>query len=516
MKKIIVIHPYLFSIFPIISFYNYNEDIAKFSYIFLPIAISLVFTISLYTLLQILIKNKIKAAVISSSFLILFFSFGHVINMVPLRYIAIGKVVITTYHFIIIILIDFIIITAILIFKTKKKLISINAYLNIVAIVLVLFSLINIMTQRYNHLKITENYTDGPFNTNKKNNEYLPDIYYIVFDGYAREDILKEIYQYDNSEFIDYLTNKGFYVADQSNSNYPQTYLSVASSLNFKYINSLSEIVGEDSDDRKLLSTMIINNNVYDILKNNGYLFVSVPGCWTEKKLYADIYLQNAKMSLDDFHVALINLTPLGAVPLGKNLQLNLLRDNLIFGLNRIQDIAEINSPTFVYAHFVIPHPPFIFGKDGESINPKGKVIGKDGSHYFKIYPSKKEYKRKYKNQLIFVNKKAKKLIDEILNKSNRPPIIILQSDHGPGSLTNWDDPGKTNMKERFSILNAYYLPEEGKKLLYTSITPVNTFRVIFNYLFNYDLEILNDESYFATWDHPYKFINVTNELIDN
>jgi len=516
MKKNIVIHPFLFSVFPIISFYNYNKDIAKFSYIFLPIAVSLVLTVSLYLLLQILIKNKIKAAIISSSFLILFFSFGHISNVLPLRYITIGKLVITTYHCIKFILIDFIIITAIFILRTKRKLISINACLNTVAIALILFLSISILTHRYNHLKVSENYTENYFNINKKIDEYLPDIYYIVFDGYAREDILKELYQFDNSEFIDYLTNKGFYVANQSNSNYPQTFLSVASSLNFKYINYLSKIVGENSNDRRPLSTMIVENNAYNILKNNGYLFASVPGSWTEKKLYADIHLQNGKISLNDFHVALINMTPLGVVPIGKKFQLNLLRDNLIFGLNHIKDLAEINSPTFVYAHFVIPHPPFIFGKDGESINPKGKVIGKDGSHYFKIYPSKKEYRRKYKNQLLFVNKKAKILIDEILNRSNKPPIIILQSDHGPGSLTNWENPAKTNMKERFSILNAYYLPEEGKKLLYKSITPVNTFRVIFNYLFNYDLDLLNDESYFATWDQPYKFINVTNELIDN
>ena len=517
MKKIIVIHPFLFAIFPIISFYVHNKNIAEFSYIFLPIAISLVFTISLYFLLQILIKNKIKAAFICSSFLILFFSFGHIINMLPLRYIDIGRVAITTYHLIIIILIDFIIITVILILKTKRNLIPINTYLNLVAIVLTLFPLINIWPQRYDHLNVSEKYTEDYFNTNKKNNEYLPDIYYIVFDGYARNDILKEIYHYDNMEFIKYLTNKGFYVADQSNSNYPQTYLSVASSLNFKYINFLSEIVGENSDDRKPLSTMIINNNVYNILKNNGYLFVSVSGCWTENKLYADIHLQNAKLSHSkrrNFEIALINTTPLGVVTICKN-YINLRRNNLIFGLSHIQDIAEINSPTFIYSHFLIPHPPFIFGKDGESINPKGLVVEKDGSHYLKLHPNREEYREKYKNQLIFVNKKAKEMIDKIIKKSKKPPIIILQSDHGPGSLTDWEDPGKTNMKERFSILNAYYLPEEGKKLLYNSITPVNTFRVIFNYLFNYDFEILKDESYFATWDHPYKFINVTKELID-
>ena len=79
--------------------------------------------------------------------------------------------------------------------------------------------------------------------------------------------------------------------------------------------------------------------------------------------------------------------------------------------------------------------------------------------------------------------------------------------------MTDWENPEKTNMKERLSILNAYYLPEEGKKLLYESITPVNTFRIIFNYLFNTEFEILNDKSYFSTWSKPYQFIDVTERM---
>jgi hypothetical protein len=65
----------------------------------------------------------------------------------------------------------------------------------------------------------------------------------------------------------------------------------------------------------------------------------------------------------------------------------------------------------------------------------------------------------------------------------------------------------KTNKKERFSILNAYYLPGGGEKLLYPGITPVNTFRVIFKYYFGADIELLPDASYYSTWDEPFKFI---------
>jgi hypothetical protein len=48
---------------------------------------------------------------------------------------------------------------------------------------------------------------------------------------------------------------------------------------------------------------------------------------------------------------------------------------------------------------------------------------------------------------------------------------------------------------------------------LYEEITPVNTFRLIFNAYLGTDLELLEDRSYYSTWAHPYRFVDVTDEV---
>jgi hypothetical protein len=63
-------------------------------------------------------------------------------------------------------------------------------------------------------------------------------------------------------------------------------------------------------------------------------------------------------------------------------------------------------------------------------------------------------------------------------------------------------------------ILNAYYLPGTGQAGLYPSITPVNSFRVVFNAYFGTDLPILPDRSYiFTNQLHLYDFRDITDLL---
>ena len=161
----------------------------------------------------------------------------------------------------------------------------------------------------------------------------------------------------------------------------------------------------------------------------------------------------------------------------------------------------------------MIPHPPFLFNKNGKVATRVEDTIDFHGLHYSKTPERVEQYRQDYLGQLEYANKKILRSIDQILANSETPPVIILQSDHGPGSTLDWENPEKTNMHERMPILNAYYLPDKGKKMLYESITPVNSFRVVFNALFDADLELLEDRNYFARWSRPYDFIDVTERV---
>ena len=106
--------------------------------------------------------------------------------------------------------------------------------------------------------------------------ETLPDIYYIVLDGYARNDTLAEYYGLDNSGFTDSLQQQGFYVADRSYSNYPVTRWSLTSSLNMRYIHKEDQRGNETS----YLFSLLRNNEVGRILKAQGYQYVHFNTHW--------------------------------------------------------------------------------------------------------------------------------------------------------------------------------------------------------------------------------------------
>ena len=79
-------------------------------------------------------------------------------------------------------------------------------------------------------------------------------------------------------------------------------------------------------------------------------------------------------------------------------------------------------------------------------------------------------------------------VVSEILAKAKTPPIIILQGDHGFRAV-----PGTNMTTEAMTILNAYHLPGAQPGWVYEGITPVNSFRMIFNRYFGTHYSYLPD-----------------------
>ncbi len=178
------------------------------------------------------------------------------------------------------------------------------------------------------------------------------------------------------------------------------------------------------------------------------------------------------------------------------------------YALDHLGDLPEHDKPIFVFTHILCPHPPFLFNRNGAT-RMRGTLLADGTSGGAEA--DRDFYRIGYKQQVEFVNTKVIEFVDRILAHSKRPPIIILQGDHGPGSrLVFGRESGSTttvDLRERMSILNAYYLPAGGEQALYPTITPVNTFRTVFNYYFGAKYPSLPDQSFFSAWMTPYRFI---------
>jgi len=516
MKKPLVLHPFLFALFPILFLFSRNMEQMSFSQVWMSMIVILGSTFVAFALVALILKDRNKAGVIVSLFLVLFFSYGHVYDALwgesqgepllgghPLLLGASAVILAGTVVFAVI---------------TKRRLQDITRVLNVIAFALVAISLFNIGVYELRRMALWRG-DAGVENTNvarveSKNVDTLPNIYYIILDGYARADVLEELFDYDNSEMLDYLDQKGFFVANKGRANYAQTSLSLASSLNLTYLDDLAERMGPKSRDREPLKELIHDNSVFQFLKQQGYVVVTFDSGYSPTDVRdADLYMSPG-WSWDEFEVALINTTPIPIV-LKRDLEHNpyaLHRRRILYTFDHLADISELKDPHFVFAHILAPHPPFVFGPNGEEIEPDREYRLADGSHFLSE-ASRDEYRRQYRDQLAFVSDKLKVAIEDILANPSRPTIIILQADHGPGSMLDWDKPANTNFKERLSILYALYLPMDGFEGLYDDMTPVNTFRVLFNRLFGTNYEHLKDESYFSPWRRPYKFINVTADV---
>ena len=333
-----------------------------------------------------------------------------------------------------------------------------------------------------------------------------PDIYYIITDAYSRDDYLLASYGFDNQQFLEALEDMGFYVARCSRSNYAQTNLSLPSSLNMEYLELLDDSYRPGNTEKIGLDHLIRQSRVRRELEALGYSVVAFEtGFFYTQLEDADYYYELPKEgTLSEFFdfrgingfeamwlqnsgvkFLLDSATATGVLALllpDLDRPRSIYRDRALFVLGQLEkeNVPAIRGPKFVFAHIVSPHYPYVIDREGEFVNREIPAHDKDA----------------YIDQLVYLNTRLVGILRGIVETAEVPPIVILQADHG-----NFGTPG-----ERTSILNAYFLPGDGANGLYQGISPVNTFRLIFDTYFEGEFGLLEDRSFLSGDDLPFDY----------
>jgi hypothetical protein len=455
--------------------------------------------------LKLLIKDKHRAGVVASLLVVWFFSWGSAASSVT-RLMKLAHVTINADIFLA--LPYFVLLVALLslVFLAPRVSPEATGALNLTSLALVIYNVCCIAS-----FEIAFNRAYAPirayFISEDKNyvltpNADAPDIYYVVLDGCARHDTLYSIYGYDNTSFDRTLESIGCYVARSGVTNYPNTVFSLGSSLNMEYLSVIDKYLTPGQAQLyayRIMGRLLEDNRVVRMLKKVGYRFINFPsgdgGGSTE-------YMRTADLNIFDgfgswFNLTLLQSTFLSAIePQVHLLRTIALQKRLCF-FEHAKEAEKLASPKFVLAHVLLPHPPFIFDENAQA------------RELFRI--DETWLRRPYKEQVKYVEKRVVPLLYQLISQTKRRLVIVLQGDHGPAcTFIRFEDPGVGGLQERMRIFNAYYFPEAWRNKLYPTITPVNTFRLIFNCAFNAQLPLLDDRAYYSTYDFPLPFTDVT------
>lgn len=431
---------------------------------------TLVLIYALYRGLKLMVKEPYKASILTTVcvFFFCFFREMRAITDVFLLNLPHGETL-ARIHYIFPLLILLWLALIVLVLRTRKDLLPLKNYLNIATGLMLAVTILQIVLH-----PVARPQTD-PGKAKTASSPLIapaqpPDIYYILTDGHTSAESLEQFWGYDESDFVRHLNDNNFHVVKNALGNYSYTPFSMSASLNMNYVSPPGKNVSEFAKlvevyesarhaeapaQLQSIGYQIINLSFFPLLdqpKHYRYPFLDVgtfPRLLLEKSAW-------------HFYQVFWGQRKVGPI----NLEI----------LSTVQKISATRGqrPRFIYAHLIMPHSPYLFDRDGK---PIVRGLGKE------------KRKEDYLGQLIYVDRLLTNTVSEIIKNSKTPPIIIVQGDHGFTHL-----PGaKERAEEEMTILNAYHLPRAEKDWVYNGITPVNSFRMIFNHYFGARYEYLPD-----------------------
>jgi len=494
------LHPFLFASYAVLFPLSNNLTEIKPAIGLRALLVSLLAALILLLLGRLVCGDWTRGALLATWGLVLFFSYGH-IHILLSQFTLQG--IWFTRHRVFMVLWGVLFLGGLLLVKKKnERSQQWTPALNLIMLALTVIPAVQIGTYSYGQYRQTANQNQRLLATLQADGIHsiagqlkppgkadLPDVYYIIMDSYSRSDILQAKYGYDNQSFLDFLQNKGFYIPQCSRSNFPKTALSLSTSLNMDYPQNFGKELIAANQPHDDFGVYARHSTVRQTLHDLGYQVIAFKTGFSMIDFSdADIYynppnqLNEASLlfpGINSFEGMLVEtslLTPFQAQIDAYSLRAthNKWTDHFNlrqYSFEKLKDVPALPGPKFVFAHLMATHPPFVMDAQGN----------------FHIYPAELEtdIRDGYVNSIEYANLQLETLIEQILARPGPKPVIIIQGDHGFG------DSGAGTQ-----IMNAYYLPDGGETRLYPTITPVNTFRVVFDQYFGGNLNLLPDQSY--------------------
>lgn len=314
-----------------------------------------------------------------------------------------------------------------------------------------------------------------------------PNVYWFVLDGYARGDVIADIYEDPRqSLFLDELADRGFTVSGDARAAYPMTYLSIASTVSAEYVAAEGDSVNKVEPFHNRIRW---DNRVVKTFRSWGYSYLLWPGDGWSGSACGGVedYCLGISSWIKEADFALLSMTPLPHLFGTTGYEVHAERSDPVAVVETIL-AGEADEPRFVFAHLMNPHPPYYWaGEECELQNVSFNLRGPFG-------------KQPYVESIRCLNERLISAVDRIL-VADEDAIIILQGDHGPSlglsifdaELDEWGEP---QIMARFGVLSAMRAPPDCAVPDDLSLT--NTFRVVFDCLSFDSVELLPTRMWIA------------------
>lgn len=508
------LHPLLFAIYPALALLAHNRHEAKLVWVLPPLVISILIAAVLWALAAGFVQDRARSALLASLTIILFFGFGHIAaklhGWTGASAEVIGVLVLVSQS-------ALVLGAGLLLYLTRRRgqPYGLTRFANVASLALVLLPTAKLIGfelaawgQRSDFAGAAETALTHPSESGAR-----PDVYLIVPDAHARSDVMRDLYQHDMEPFLEVLESLGFAVARRSTANYGLTPKSLASMLNFRYLDEYGRLPQKTF---RPYGEMIRGSAFVSSLERIGYKTIAFPSGHSYSEMDHFDHYERSPAGGAEFHRLYADLTPLAPL-LRLDDRWNTYvsqKDRFVDILRRLPEVAADPEPTFTFVHLALPHPPFRFDERGRDVFDQFRDL-EDNGKSGRPEEHQKRYRRAYRGQLAYTDQLLLEAVRRILKESESPPIIILLSDHGPRLEMHWDEPEETDVREAMGNLTAVYFPGgRGVEALYATITPVNVMRVVLNECFGAHLNLLPDRSFLSVnHDGWYRLHEVTERL---